>query len=49
MLLWLGEWLAQFESGFGVVSYLTLRAILSVMTALMVSLMLGPWIIRQLR
>ncbi|ASP37223.1 phospho-N-acetylmuramoyl-pentapeptide-transferase [Bacterioplanes sanyensis] len=49
MLLWLGEWLAQFESGFGVVNYLTLRAILSVITALVVSLLLGPVVIRKLR
>jgi phospho-N-acetylmuramoyl-pentapeptide-transferase len=49
MLLWLGEWLAQFESGFSVVSYLTLRAIFSVITALLVSLLLGPWVIRKLR
>jgi len=47
MLLWLGDWLAQFQSGFGVVNYLTLRAILSVITALMVSLLLGPLVIRK--
>ncbi|WP_420589963.1 phospho-N-acetylmuramoyl-pentapeptide-transferase [Bacterioplanoides sp.] len=49
MLLWLGDWLAQFHSGFGVVNYLTLRAILSVITALLVSLLLGPVVIRKLR
>jgi len=49
MLLWLGDWLAQFQSGFGVVNYLTLRAILSVGTALVVSLLLGPVVIRKLR
>ncbi|GAA6144227.1 phospho-N-acetylmuramoyl-pentapeptide-transferase [Thalassolituus maritimus] len=49
MLLWLGEWLTQFHSGFGVVTYLTLRAIFSVGTALAVALILGPVVIRKLR
>ena len=37
MLVWLAEYLTQFESGFNVFSYLTLRAILSVLSALMLS------------
>ena len=49
MLLWLGDWLAQYHSGFGVVNYLTLRAIFGVITALGVSLLLGPLVIRKLR
>lgn len=49
MLLWLGEWLAQFQSGFSVINYLTLRAIFSVTTALLVALILGPAFIRKLR
>lgn len=49
MLLWLGNWLTQFHNGFGVVNYLTLRAIFSAMTALGLSLLLGPWLIRKLR
>lgn len=49
MLLWLGNWLAQFHSGFGVINYLTLRAIFSAITALGLSLLLGPWLIRTLR
>lgn len=49
MLLWLGNWLTQFHSGFGVLNYLTLRAIFSAMTALGLSLLLGPWVIRKLR
>lgn len=48
MLLWLADYLAQFHSGFSVVHYLTLRAILSVLTALSLSLILGPWVIRRL-
>lgn len=49
MLLWLGEWLAQIHSGFGVVGYLSLRAIFAVITALLVSMLLGPLVIRKLR
>lgn len=49
MMLWLGDWLSQFHSGFGVIHYLTLRAILSVITALMMALILGPYVIRKLR
>ncbi|MFY9179904.1 MAG: phospho-N-acetylmuramoyl-pentapeptide-transferase, partial [Venatoribacter sp.] len=49
MLLWLGNWLVQFHTGFGVINYLTLRAIFSVITALGLALWLGPWLIRKLR
>lgn len=49
MLVWLAEYLQQFESFFAVFQYLTLRAILSVMTALMLSLLLGPWMIKRLQ
>jgi phospho-N-acetylmuramoyl-pentapeptide-transferase len=48
MLLWLTEWLSQYHSGFAVFQYLTLRAILGVLTALAISLMIGPWLIRRL-
>ena len=48
MLYALTEWLQQFESGFRVFNYLTFRAILSVLTALAVSFMFGPWLIRRL-
>ena len=48
MLLWLTEYLSQFHSGFGVFQYLTLRAILGVLTALAISLLIGPWLIRRL-
>ena len=37
MLLYLTEYLAQFESGFNVFSYLTMRAILGALTALVLS------------
>lgn len=48
MLLWLSEWLANYFHFFHVFQYLTLRAILGTLTALAMSLLLGPSIIRQL-
>ena len=48
MLLWLAQ---QFEAQLhilGVVQYLTLRAILGVLTALGISLLAGPWFIRTM-
>ena len=48
MLLYLFDYLEQFESGFNVFQYLTLRAILSALTALMISFLVGPWMIRRL-
>ncbi len=48
MLLWLTEYLQQYYSGFNVFGYLTLRAILSVITALFLSLFIGPVMIRKL-
>jgi phospho-N-acetylmuramoyl-pentapeptide-transferase len=48
MFVWLTQYLEQLHSGFGVLQYLTLRAIFGVLTALGVSLILGPWLIRTL-
>lgn len=48
MLIWLFKHLSQFETGFGVFRYLTLRTILSILTALMMSLMIGPRLISEL-
>jgi phospho-N-acetylmuramoyl-pentapeptide-transferase len=48
MLLLLAEYLTRFQSGFNVFSYLTLRAILSVITALAIALLVGPALIRRL-
>ena len=48
MLLYLTEYLAQFESGFNVFNYLTLRAILGALTALIISFILGPKMIKSL-
>lgn len=48
MLLILAEYLTQFHSGFNVFQYLTLRTILGVLTALSISLFVGPAMIRYL-
>lgn len=48
MLLWLTDYLTQYYSGFAVFDYLTLRAIMGVLTALGMSLLLGPVLIRRL-
>jgi phospho-N-acetylmuramoyl-pentapeptide-transferase len=47
MLLFLTHQLAFFESAFRVFNYLTLRAILAALTALLISLLVGPWMIRK--
>ena len=46
MLLLLAEYLQQFHKGFAVFQYLSLRGILGVLTALVLSLWMGPWLIR---
>ncbi len=48
MLLKFFEWLAGFNPDFSVFGYLTLRAILGALTALALSLLLGPSFIRRL-
>lgn len=48
MLVELAEWLSQYYSGFAVFQYLTLRAILGTLTALLISLWWGPWLIRHM-
>ena len=48
MLVWLFARLAEFNPDFNVFGYITLRAILSALTALLVSLFLGPAFIRRL-
>jgi len=49
MLLWISKYLMSFYSGFNVFQYLTLRVILGTITALLVSLIVGPIMIRSLR
>lgn len=48
MLVYLTEYLQQYISGFGVFSYITMRAIMSVLTALILSFLVGPSMIRWL-
>ncbi len=48
MFLILSEYLQQYESGFSVFHYITLRAILATITALFLSLLVGPAMIRKL-
>ncbi|MES2142673.1 MAG: phospho-N-acetylmuramoyl-pentapeptide-transferase [Pseudomonadota bacterium] len=48
MLLWLTEFLSNFYRAFHVFQYLTLRAILASLTAFLISLLLGPKLIRSL-
>lgn len=48
MLAWIAEQLTPRFSGFNVFSYLTLRAILATMSALLISLMVGPRMIARL-
>ena len=48
MLKYLAEYFSQFYSGFNVFQYLTFRAILGVLTALLISFVVGPRMIRCL-
>jgi len=48
VLLYLTNYLAQFESGFNVFNYLTMRAILGALTALVISFVVGPRMIAKL-
>ncbi len=48
MLLELTQWLAQDIRAFSVFNYITLRAVLAALTALIVGLALGPAVIRKL-
>lgn len=48
MLVWLAGLLQEHYSAFAVFQYLSVRGILGVMTAMAISLLLGPWMIRRL-
>jgi len=48
MLYHLSEYLSELHSGFNMFQYLTLRAILGVLTALLISFVVGPEMIRRL-
>ncbi|MCE1781730.1 phospho-N-acetylmuramoyl-pentapeptide-transferase, partial [Enterobacter hormaechei] len=49
MLVWLAEYLVKYHSGFNVFSYLTFRAIVSLLTALAIALWMGPRMIAFLQ
>src|SRR5210317_657742 len=48
MLYHLSQYLVEWNSGFNVFQYLTLRAILGVLTALLICFLVGPEMIRRL-
>ena len=48
MLLELTQWLAKDMRAFNVFTYITLRTVLAAMTALVISFVIGPWMIRRL-
>jgi phospho-N-acetylmuramoyl-pentapeptide-transferase len=48
MLFWVFQQLAEVDNFFNVFGYITLRTILAALTALLLSLLLGPWFIRRL-
>ena len=49
MLVWLAKYLSAYHGVFAVVNYLTFRAIMSVLTALALSLWMGPSVIEFLK
>ena len=49
MFLELISFLSSLDTGFNVLSYLTVRAVFSMMTALLITLFLGKWIISKLQ
>lgn len=49
MLPLIADYLSEYYSGFTVFQYLTLRGIFGVLTALMISLLVGPYVINKLR
>lgn len=49
MLVWLAEWLTPYFSFFNVFSYLTFRAVIAILTGLVICLGLGPHLIRRLQ
>ena len=49
MLVWIAEFLTKYYSNFHVISYITVRAILALLTALLLSLWIGPKVIRRLQ
>jgi len=48
MLVWLSDYLIQFNNNSAVIQYITVRGIFSILTAMGVSLIIGPTLIRRL-
>ena len=48
MLLMLAQWLGHDIRAFNVFQYITLRSVLAALTALVISFVVGPWMIRRL-
>jgi len=48
MLLMLAQWLGSDIRAFNVFQYITLRGVLAALTALIISFIVGPWMIRKL-
>lgn len=48
MLLWMSQYLTQFNPDFNLFGYITMRTILAALTALAMSLLFGPVVIRRL-
>lgn len=48
MLIYLTDYLTQYISGFAVFNYITMRAIMAILTALLISFFIGPRVIRWL-
>ena len=49
MLVWLSDYLLQFNSNFAVIQYITVRGIFSILTALGFALLVGPLLIKRLK
>ena len=49
MIIWLLEFLTEIESSFNVFRYITVRLIFATLTALIITLITGPYIIRYLK
>ena len=49
MFLELISFISSLDTGFNVLSYLTVRAVFSMITALLITLFLGKWIISKLQ
>lgn len=49
MLVWLAEYLVQFNTAFNVVSYITFRSIMALLTAMGIGLWIGPEVITRLQ